>query len=109
MNINVDPPDSRPDPELGLLLRTALSAGDDTFFLARVLARLGRAETWGTVLAGWARVGIAAAVLIAAFAGWLSTRVEQRVADLSVPETFIATEAPAPQAETMVSALFGEE
>ncbi len=115
MNREFEPSDSRPDPELGRMLHEALTGEDETRFVSEVMARLegarspDRAPSWDTVLGGWARAGIAAALLLAAFGSWLVTRIEERGAGLSVPETLIAAEAPAPQTETVVSALFDEE
>ncbi|PYP37491.1 MAG: hypothetical protein DMD34_02185 [Gemmatimonadetes bacterium] len=67
------PFDHRPDPVLGNALRRALDPGDATAFVARVLARAEqlRAASWDTVLARWARAGVAAALLIALAAGYL--------------------------------------
>src|SRR5205823_155849 len=61
------PFDHRPDTLLGEALRQALDPGDVTPFVARVLARAAevRIASWDTVLARWARAGVAAAVLVA--------------------------------------------
>jgi hypothetical protein len=96
------------------MLREALSADGEAFFVTRVLAGLERSGSersgsWEVVLAGWARVGIAAALLIAAFSGWLSARFAEHDVQLSVPESMIASEAALPQSETVVSALLGDE
>ena len=65
--------DHRPDPELGAALRAALETGDQSAFVARVMAQYERALE-GTiptldVLASWFRPGIAAAAaaLVAGF------------------------------------------
>lgn len=66
--------DHRPDPELGNALRAALQPGDQSAFVARVMANYDRAleratvPTW-EVLASWFRPGLAAAIvaLIAGF------------------------------------------
>lgn len=65
------PFDHRPDPELGAALRAALEPPDHGAFVARVLAGAARSEprTWD-VLAGWARLGIAAAAVAALVAGF---------------------------------------
>lgn len=64
-----------PDPELGDLLRDALTADGQAEFVSRVLARLPESRTLWDVLAGWARPGIAAAILLAAALGyWLLPR-----------------------------------
>jgi len=63
--------DHRPDPELGALLRAALEPTDHAAFVARVMAVVERREAPTLdVLARWARVGIAAAVLAAIAAGF---------------------------------------
>jgi hypothetical protein len=66
------PFDHRPDPIVGAALRDALTAADDAAFVARVLAAAARplARSPVDVLAGWARPGIAAAVLAALIAGY---------------------------------------
>ena len=71
------PFDHEPDRELGRALRSLLSGpgGDDAAFAQRVLAvapwpQLG--ANWWDVLGSWSRPGLAAAVLLAALAGfWL--------------------------------------
>jgi len=64
-----NPFDHIPDPELGSLLRTHLAAPESEGFTARVLARLGaREDSSLEVLARWARLGIAAALVLAAAA-----------------------------------------
>jgi hypothetical protein len=69
------PFDTGPDQELGELLRGALTAGGDPQFAARVLALLPAPGSLWDVLAGWARPGIAAAMLLAAALGyWLAPR-----------------------------------
>ena len=71
------PFDHRPDRVLGDALRDALHPGDDgVAFVARVLARVERigAASWDTVLARWARAGVAAAVLVALAGGYLVGR-----------------------------------
>jgi hypothetical protein len=64
-----NPFDHAPDPELGTLLRAHLTAPEDDGFTARILARLGaREDSSLDVLARWARLGIAAALVLAAAA-----------------------------------------
>ena len=63
------PFDSRPDPVLGAALRAALTPGDSVAFVARVAIAANRPAAPLDVLAGWSRLGIAAAVLVALFAG----------------------------------------
>jgi hypothetical protein len=67
------PFDHRPDPAVGTALRQLLTAPDDATFVARVMAaaaRPGAARSPLDVLAGWARPGIAAAVLAAVVSGF---------------------------------------
>ena len=60
------------DKHLGDALRGALTLPDEPAFVRRVLARLDEAGTWWDVLGHWARLGMAAALLLAAGAGfWL--------------------------------------
>jgi hypothetical protein len=74
------PFDHRPDPVLGEALRRALDpdVGDagTSAFVARVLARVAdaRPPSWDHVLARWARAGVAAAILVALAAGYLTGR-----------------------------------
>lgn len=67
------PFEHRPDPELGTLLRDALEPAGHAAFVARVVAaverRGGRDAPTVDVLAQWARIGIAAAILAAIGAG----------------------------------------
>ena len=63
------PFDSRPDPVLGAALRAALAPRNSAAFVGRVVAAADRPAAPLDVLAGWSRLGIAAAVLAALFAG----------------------------------------
>ena len=89
--------DHRPDPELGTALRRALDPprDDHAAFVARVMAGYEDAlaaatvPTW-EVLAGWARRGIAAAVIAAVVGGYLLGQALKR----PEPETFDAAMAP---------------
>jgi GNAT superfamily N-acetyltransferase len=73
--------DHTPDEELGSLLRAHLSAPEDDGFTVRVLARLGaREDSSLEVLARWARLGIAAALLLAAAATLAARAGTPRVA-----------------------------
>ena len=72
-------PNSPFDPgqgrELGDLLREALTPAGNAEFVSRVLGSLPAAGSLWEVLAGWARPGIAAAILLAAALGyWLVPR-----------------------------------
>lgn len=90
--------DHRPDPELGAALRRVLDPprNDQATFVARVMARYdstlaaATVPTW-EVLAGWARRGIAAAVVAAALGGFFVARAVQTP---EPPETFDAAMAP---------------
>ena len=89
--------DHRPDPELGAALRRALDPprGDQTAFVARVMARYDGAlaaatvPTW-QVLAGWWRRGIAVAA--AAVLAWFLLGRALRVPE--APETLDAALSP---------------
>lgn len=62
------PFDHRRDPELGRLLRAALSGANDAAFVQRVLAAapLGQGQApWWEILTTWARPGLVAAGLLA--------------------------------------------
>jgi len=89
--------DHRPDPELGAALRRALDPprNDQGAFVGRVMARYDEALTAATVptwevLAGWARRGIAAALVAAVVGGFLLGRALQT----PEPETFDTAMAP---------------
>lgn len=86
---------SEPDPRLGALLRSYLDReARHEQFAARVLARLGEPASFWEVLAGWARPGIAAAVLAAALAGyWLVLREDRPPAPELVTE-LVVTDQP---------------
>jgi hypothetical protein len=65
------PFDHRPDPVVGAALRQALATSDDAAFVARVVAAAARPiRSPVDVLAGWARPGIAAAVVAALLGGY---------------------------------------
>lgn len=74
--MNIESPfDPGQDRELGDLLREALTPSGNAEFVSRVLARLPAAGSFWDVLAGWARPGIAAAILLTAALGyWLAPR-----------------------------------
>jgi hypothetical protein len=70
-----NPFDQERDPVLGALLREHLDPGHSAAFRTRVLARLpAPAGSLWDVLAGWARPGIAAGLLLAALAGYWAVR-----------------------------------
>jgi hypothetical protein len=93
------PFDHRPDPALGAALGQALEpeGADHAAFVARLLARLDDARgtpSWDRVLARWARLGVAAAVLFSLAAGYLAGRATAAPARPSVAEALIAPRTP---------------
>lgn len=73
--------DTGPDRELGALLREALTPAGEAEFVSRILAGLPERGSLWEVLAGWARPGIAAAILLAAALGyWLTPRLHDGAA-----------------------------
>ncbi|MFN8646810.1 MAG: hypothetical protein U0104_08610 [Gemmatimonadales bacterium] len=67
------------DPALAHGLRDLLDGGADAAFAARVIAGLPVRGSLLDVLAGWARPGIAAALILATALGvWLTVRAEGR-------------------------------
>ena len=89
------PFDHRPDPILGMALREALAPRGQADFVARVLAAADRpAVPLVDVLARWARLGIAAALLAALAAslalGRGSQSATESVVDDADPEAVIA-------------------
>jgi len=100
--------DSRPDPELGALLRAQLDARDHAAFAARVVGRLrrGTGSQW-EVLAGWARPGIAAALFLAAALGyWIVLGNREPAA--SRPTEVLAAEQPVDR-DAVMSVVLGSE
>jgi len=97
------PFDHRPDPALGAALRRAHEPegeggeGGHAAFVTRLLARvddLRPTASWDAVLARWARVGVAAAVLVSLAAGYLVGRATAASARPSVAEALIAPQMP---------------
>ena len=93
--------DSRPDPVLGAALRAALAPppGDSAAFVGRVVAAADRpAAPLVDVLAGWSRLGIAAALLAALFAGVAVGRdagsADSATSSPDAAEVIAGTEAP---------------
>jgi hypothetical protein len=68
------PFDRARDAALGAALGDVLAVGDDAAFVRRVLERAGAPETWWEVLEGWARPGMAAALLLVAAGAFLLGR-----------------------------------
>jgi len=106
---DLQPFDHRPDPVLGDALRRALdpSDGGSAAFVARVLARVDevRAASWDAVLARWARVGVAAAMLVALAAGYFVGRATAPGAGRpSVAEVLLA---PASEPEIVLASVIG--
>lgn len=81
--------DAERDPFLGAQLRALLDGADPARFRAAVLGRLDQrdASSWD-VLAGWARPGIAAAILVATLAG--AIYAVQAARNSSGPSTVLA-------------------
>src|SRR6059058_234433 len=104
------PFDHRPDTLLGEALRQALDPGDVTPFVARVLARAAevRIASWDTVLARWARAGVAAAVLVALAAGYLVGRASAAPAPRpSVYDALMAPPAHPGEVEIVLASVIG--
>ena len=101
------PFDSQPDPELGAVLRDALTPGGERAFVARVMTAVDAREMaaaaelpWWQVLRGWARPGLAAALALAAGATVWAVAAERRgeQPDATLETVFLAraqTVAPA--------------
>lgn len=109
------PFDHRPDPVLGAALRRALDPGDHAAFVARVVAcaddARAAAGSWDAVLARWARVGVAAAGLIALGAGYLLGRAGATGGAVgpggqAVAEALLAPRAQPPEVEVVLAAVF---
>jgi hypothetical protein len=100
------PFDARPDQELGNVLRAALTSGDESAFVARVMAARDRLEMathsdvplW-QVLRAWARPGLAAALALAAGATiWAAAAARRNETEPTLETVFMAraqTVAPA--------------
>ena len=101
------PFDHRQDRELGALLREALTSGNDSAFVGRVMTLVDEREMaaaaelpWWQVLRGWVRPGLAAALVLAAGATlWaVATQQRSRQPDPTLETVFLAraqTVAPA--------------
>jgi hypothetical protein len=110
MTPELTPFDHRPDPTLGAALRRALEPDDQESFVARVLARAQEAQraTWDSVLARWARTGVAAAALIALVAGYVVGRASPSGAP-TVADALIAPPAQAPVAEVVLASVIDQQ
>ena len=115
------PFDHEPDRELGRALRTLLSSRDDAAFTERVLAvtpwpQVG-ATDWWEELSAWARPGLAAAVLLAAMAGFWMGRSTGGATQLGleeallpvVPAAALDTVNAPPDNDAVLTASFGNE
>lgn len=87
-----NPFDPAPDRELGALLRAHLEAPAHQAFVAQVLAAaVGRRDEGSLqVLARWARIGVAAALLLATM-GALATGLMARAAGSSSDDALLPT------------------
>ncbi len=104
MKDSMTPFDSRPDPVLGAALRAALAPGDSAAFVARVMVAANRPAAPLEVLAGWSRLGIAAAVLVALFAGIAVGRdAGSEDAATTSQDVVIMAGAEAPEAITLLA------
>jgi len=104
------PFDARPDPVIGAALRRALDPGDHQRFVARVLARAEQLRTasWDSVLARWARVGVAAAMIVALAAGYLVGRGGTAAPGrATVPDALLAPSTPAAPVEVVFASVVG--
>lgn len=89
-----DPFDSRPDPVLGARLREYLDPGDNAAFVARFRTRLPRSGGQWATLAGWARPGIAAALILAASVGYWVVLREARAAPAGAVTEIVTGDQP---------------
>ncbi len=104
MKDSMTPFDSRPDPVLGAALRDALAPANSAAFVARVLVAANRPAAPLDVLAGWSRLGIAAAVLVALFAGMAIGRdTGAEDAETTSQDVVIMAGTEAPEAITLLA------
>ncbi len=84
--------DHERDERLGDMLRAVLSVPGEDVFIRRVLVRITEPLTWWEVLGGWARPGLAAALLLAAAAGfWLGRTVPTGESTIVLEEMLYAS------------------
>jgi hypothetical protein len=109
MKQDSSPFDARPDPVIGAALRHALAPADHDRFVARVLARAEqmRTATWDAVLARWARLGVAAAMIVALAAGYFVGRGMATVtpARATLPDALIAPATQGSPAEVVFASV----
>jgi hypothetical protein len=104
------PFDHRPDLVLGAALREALDPDDSRTFVARLLARTEhvRIGSWDAVLARWARVGVAAAIVFSVAAGYFVGRVSAAAtARPTFTDVLIAPPSQAPVVEVVLASVLG--
>ncbi len=84
--------DHERDERLGDVLRAALNVPGEDVFIRRVLVRITEPLTWWEVLGGWARPGLAAALVLAAAAGfWLGRTVPTGEPTVALEEILYAS------------------
>jgi hypothetical protein len=96
------------DPALGRELRALLDGGDPDAFAARVAGRLPMRDGLWQVLAGWARPGIAAALLLATALGYWMTREDTAAPGAASQAEMAATDRPLDSEVLMGVALGGD-
>lgn len=111
--MTLSPFDHGPDPELGRMLREALTGPEPEAFLRRVRTAVAAAEPgdqWD-VLAGWARPRVMAMAVAAAFLLWLGTwvarsteAVDPGVTMASLPAHTVVSSQP-PAVDVIMAAL----
>lgn len=106
----------QPDPELGQVLREALAPTDPVAFTNRVLAGFDEAQRRGLpffdILAGWARIGVVAAVAVAIASMWLHrpahlmesrATIDDVLAEEPVPAALAASPVPDPNTVLVIA------
>lgn len=111
--MSLSPFDHEPDPELGRMLREALTGPEPEAFLHRLrlaLAGAERGDQWD-VLAGWARPRAIAVAVAAGFVLWLGTwfswaapSAEAGTRMASLPAHTVVSSAP-PAVDEIMSAM----
>lgn len=110
--MTLSPFESGPDPELGRMLREALTGPEPEVFLRRLrvaVASAERGDQWD-VLAGWARPRAMAMAVAAAFLLWLGTWFTRSTASTdagvtmaSLPAHAVVSSQPPPVDEIMAA------
>lgn len=96
------------DPRLGDALRALLEGDDPAGFAARLTGRLPRRPSAWRVLAGWARPGIAAALVLATALGFWLVRGGAESGSGDAPAELSATDRPLDQ-EALMGFALGED